>query len=184
MNEVFKSTVARLPEILSKNAPSMMMRLLASMQSEIEQDRQLANAAYCTLTLKLSAPDLAREFNIAIKDTMTSITVGATSTGINTGGLSLSLDLLDDAIPESNDDFLDSTALFDTLCAHAKAIGVEDVNAFGKDVFLVPLKEAFAKSRIDNQEAAKLMPYARRALDVELTKIYVKLDSLRQSSEK
>ena len=65
-----------------------------------------------------------------------------------------------------------------TLCANARKLGVEDVHLFNPDVFLIPLKNAFAKSRIDGVEMARLMPYARRALNTELRSVYDKLDAL------
>lgn len=152
-----------------------MQRMIVSMQNEIAQDSQLANASYCALVLRLSTPDLVREFDVVITAALRSIKFGTNKPGMCVAALSLSMD--DDAA-DSSADFRTSTALFDLLCANARAQKVEDAGVFNKDFFLTSLKDAFLKSRIAITEVARLMPYAQRALNTELVNLYGKLDSL------
>jgi hypothetical protein len=175
MNDALKTQLSLLPDALSQSAPSIMQSMVANMQSQISRDLQLVNASYSLLLLKLSEPDLSREFGVALREAMGAVKTGAHKANAFSGGLSLSLELIDDDAPDSEDDFSASTAQFNRLSAHAKSIGVAGFGAFTKEVFLNALKEAFVKARIDSTEVTKLMPYARRALDAELTKVYAKL---------
>ena len=175
MSETRNNAIDFLPGMLSQNAQSMMRRMVLAMQEEMAQDRQLANSSYCALLLKLSEPDLVREFDVAIKSAMTAIKKGSNHAEIFTANLSLSLEPVDDAVDSSINDFASSAALFDQLCSVELEHKIESVEAFSKDVFLAALKDAFLKSRIDNTEAAKIMPYARRALNAELVELYGKL---------
>ena len=174
MSETRNNAIDFLPGMLLQNAQSMMRRMVLSMQEEMAQDRQLANSSYCALLLKLSEPDLVREFDVAIKSAMTSIK-NSNQTEIFTADLSLSLEPVDDIVDSSASDFASSAALFGKLCSVEPERKIESVEAFSKDVFLVALKDAFLKSRIDSTEAAKIMPYARRALNAELVDLYGKL---------
>lgn len=178
MKKTLKNTIRLLPEILVKNAQSMMRRMIAAMQNEITQDSRLANASYSALLLKVSEAELIHEFDVAIRDAMKTTAFDPNKTGVTATDLSMSLELVDDEAKSSKEDFRTSTALFSTLCANARNVGVAGVDAFNKDVFLIPLKNAFEKSRIDSEEMAKLMPYARRALNSELLNVYGKLDAL------
>ena len=175
MSETRNNAIDFLPGMLSQNAQSMMRRMVLAMQEEMAQDRQLVNSSYCALLLKLSEPDLVREFDVAIKSAMISIKQSSNQTGIFTADLSLSLEPVDDAVDSSINDFASSAALFGKLCSVELEHKIESVEAFSKDVFLAALKDAFLKSRIDNTEAAKIMPYARRALNAELVELYGKL---------
>lgn len=175
MSETRNNAIDFLPGMLSQNAQSMMRRMVLAMQEEMAQDRQLVNSSYCALLLKLSEPDLVREFDVAIKSAMTSIKNGSNQTEIFTADLSLSLEPVDDAVDSSASDFASSAALFGKLCSVELEHKIESVEAFSKDVFLAALKDAFLKSRIDSTEAAKIMPYARRALNAELVELYGKL---------
>lgn len=71
-----------------------------------------------------------------------------------------------------------STELFGRVVANATALGVHGVEAYGKEFFLGPLREAMVKARIDEEVIARMMPYACRALDAELVPLYERLDSV------
>lgn len=178
MKETLKNAVAVLPEEVAQGAQSMMRRLVAAMQNELAQDQALANASYCSLLLKLSETDLVREFDLAMKEAMSSIRAGSGQTDPFAGGLSLSMTLIDDAESNSQSDFSTSTALYEKICAKAAAYPLEGLRACNKDVFLSALKAAFLKARIGGTEVADLLPAARRALNAELVRLYSKLDSL------
>lgn len=178
MKEALKNAVDGLPEKLSQDAASMMRRMLVAMHADIAQDRQLANASYCSLLLRLSEPDLVREFDLAIKDAMKSIKAGSSRMDVLSGGLSLSMTPIDGQQTKPHDDFGASAALFRKICAKAGDYGIEGLAAFNQDLFLAAVKDAFRKSRIDNTEAASLLPYAQRALNAELVGLYAKLDTL------
>ncbi len=175
MSETLKRTVGNLPAILHKNAPAMMQRMVDVMQQAIAADPQLGPASYCALLLKMSSPDLAREYDRALGDSL-----GALNEPSVAGASSrwLSIEPLDAAAAQSDRDFASSIALFDRLKTRASGLGVKGLGAYGKDLFLAALNEAFARSRIDPAEAEKLMPFARQALNAELAKFYAKLDSL------
>lgn len=178
MKETLKNAIAVLPGEVAQGAQSMMRRMVAAMQNELAQDRVLANASYCSLLLKLSETDLVREFDLAIKEAMSSIRVGSGQTDVFAGGLSLSMTLIDDAESNAKSDFLTSTALYEKICAKAAAYQPEGLLACNKDVFLAALKASFLKARIGGTEVADLLPAARRALNAELVSLYSKLDSL------
>ena len=179
MNSPLKKAIDRLPDIMLKNAASMMQRMILTTQNNMTQDPALANAAYCALMLKMSAPDLIREFHAAMEQAMQSLKASAGKSGLFSGGLSLSLELETDASADTSvNDLQPASAAFDTLCACARAHQLEVSSAFGPDIFLTVLKDAFAKSRIDSTEAQKIMPYARSALNTELVNLYGKLGAL------
>ena len=178
MSEILKKTVAQLPEILPKNARSMMQRTVDAMQKAMAADPQLGASSYRSLLLKMSSDDLVREFDLAIRESMKTIQQASGALGVAGLGLGLSIEPLDADAGSSDDDFLSSTALFKKLCAKASGLGIEGLGNYSFDVFLAALNDAFAKSRIDRAEAKKMMPVARLALNGELARLYEKLDSL------
>jgi hypothetical protein len=178
MSEILRKTVALLPEILPKNAKSMMQRMVDAMQTAIAADPHLGASSYRSLLLKMSSDDLVREFDLAIRESMKAIQQATGGRGISAMGLGLSIEPLDAAEAPADTDFLSSTALFEKLCAKANSLGIDGLGAYSKDVFLASFNDAFAKSRIDPTEAKKMMPIARQALNGELAKLYEKLDSL------
>ena len=178
MSEILKKTVAQLPEILPKNARSMMQRMVDAMQNAMAADPQLGASSYRSLLLKMSSDDLVREFDLAIRESMKTIQQASGAQGVAGLGLGLSIESLDADAGSSDADFLSSTALFRKLCAKASGLGIEGLGTYSFDVFLAALNDAFAKSRIDRAEAKKMMPAARQALNGELAKLYEKLDSL------
>lgn len=138
----------------------------------------MANASYCALLLRLSEPDLVREFDVAIKDAMRSIKAGSSRMDVLSGGLSLSMTPINGAQTSSHDEFRMSTALLEKVCAKAGEYKLEGAAAFNKDIFLAALKDAFLKARIGSAEVASLLPSAQRALNAELVSVYGRLDSL------
>jgi hypothetical protein len=178
MSELLKKTVALLPEILPKNAKPMMQRIVDAMQSAIAADPRFGASSYRSLLLKMSSDDLVREFDLAIRESMSAIQKVSGGPGLSALGLGLSIEPLDAAEAPSDTDFLSSTALFEKLCAKASSLGVDRLGAYSKDTFLASLNEAFSKSRIEPAEAKTMMPLARQALNGELAKLYEKLDSL------
>ena len=182
MKQSLKNTIECLPEILLRNAPSMMRRLLAAIQEAMAKDSQLPNAAYSALLLKMSEPELVREFEAALKPLLITVKHEAGKPGLSTGGLSLSLEPLEATAAAPDLEFQTSTAVFDTLNTHARQLGVTGVGAYNKDLFLTALKNAFVQARIDPLEVTKLMPMILRALNAELVNVYGKLNSVQRET--
>jgi hypothetical protein len=178
MSETLKKTIAGLPEILPKNARSMMQRMVAAMQEAIAADPHLGATSYRSLLLKMSSDDLMREFDHSILEAMKAIQLATAGPGAAALGLGLSMEPLHADAGSSEADFQSSTVLFKKLSAKASSLGIVGFGGYSKDVFLAAVNEAFAKSRIDPDEARKMMPLARQALNGELTKLYEKLDAL------
>jgi len=178
MSDLFKKTVDHLPEILVKNASPMMLRMVAAMQQAIGADLQMENASYCALVLKMTADNLAQEFDAAVKESMLAIRRDGGKAQFTASGFALSIEPMEAAASSLQADFQTSTAAFDRVCAKANALGVQGVRLYNKDVLLACVSEAFAKSRVETAEAAKMLPYARRALNDELLRLYAKLDAL------
>ena len=179
MSEIFKKTIDRLPELLSKNALTMMQRMVLVMQHAIAADRALGTSSYCALLLKLSGDDLAREFDISVKASMLAIKqAGVKSTDFSLG-LSLSIEPLESvATVVSEADFLSADAAFERLLIKANGLKIKGLSTYKKDVFLASVKEAFTKAKVDPAEIERMMPFARRALNGELLNLYEKLAAL------
>lgn len=178
MSESLKKTIALLPEILPKNATSMMQRIVDATQSAIAADPQLGASSYCALLVKMSSEVLVREFDLALRASMSAIQQAAGKPGLSGLGLSLSMEPMDAQAAPSDADFASSTALFKQLCAKAGGLEIKGMDAYSKEVFLAAFNEAFAHSKIDGVEAKKIMSLARQALNGELAKLYAKLDAL------
>ena len=174
MSETLKKTVGNMPQILHKNAKSMMLRMVDAIQEAIAAEPQLGPSSYCALLLKMSSDDLAREYERALGEALGEIKPSSPGSSSQW----LSIEPLEAAAALSAQDFSGSTALFNKLRARATGLGVKGLGAYGKELFIAALKEAFDKSGIDPAEVEKMMPFARRALDVELAKFYAKLESL------
>ncbi len=175
MSEQLQKTVSKLPEILHKNAPAMMQRMIDAMLQAIAADPSLGPSSYCALLLKMSSADLGREYDRALGESLGSI---GQPSAAGSSSRWLSIEPLEAGTALSDGDFSRSTALFDRLRSRAGDLGIKGLGAYGKDLFLAALNEAVARSRIDPAEAEKLMPFARQALDAELAKFYAKLDAL------
>jgi hypothetical protein len=129
------------------------------------------------LVLKLSAPDLEREFKLALEAALKTVKPDSGKQDMFQGGLTLSLEPLDGPVDNLDDDFSSSIALFERVRAKAREQKLEGMDRFNKDVFLNALRDAFAKARVEQAEIAKLMPCAGRALNTELLAIYRRLDT-------
>ncbi len=177
MKQALQKAVDRLPEVLVQYAPTMMRRVIASMREQL-QGGLAENASYCALLLKVGEADLVREFDAALREAIESGRAPAGEPEAPVAVPSLMLELVDETQTVSASDFAASTALFSTLSARARSLGVEGLKKYNKDLFLTALMQAFAKARIEPKAMAELTPPARRALDGELLKIYGKVDAV------
>jgi hypothetical protein len=175
MKHELQVTVDRLPEILEKNAPGMMRRMILAMRAAIERGAHLRAVSHGALFLKVGEADLVREFEGAMKDAMSSVRSRA-SHGSFEPSLSLSLDSLDDE--DAPDELEGSTQVYATLCHTAQEAGVAGLARYKGTVFWSAVMDAFVRSRMDARAISELMPYARAALNVELMGLYQKLDDL------
>lgn len=178
MSDLFQKTIAHLPEILARNASTMMQRMVAAMQQAISADPGFDNASYFTLLLKMGTGDLVREFDVAVRQSMAALKRDLDKSQFTAVGLSLAIEPLELADARAEADFQSSTAAFRALCARAAGLGESGIHAYNKDVLLGAVQEAFAKSRLGAAEAARMLPYARRALNDELHRLYARLEAL------
>lgn len=178
MSALFQQTVARLPEILVKNAGPMMRRVVAAMQVSIEADRQLADASYCVLLLKMSADELANGFERSVRESMDALHQRDAGQNFSATGFSLAIEPVEDDVSTEKADFLAATEAFSKLLAKGKALGVGGLRNYDRDVLFTCLKQAMARSRMSAQEVQRVLPYARRALNDELVRLYAKLEAL------
>lgn len=178
MKQALQKAVDRLPEVLVQYAPTMMRRVIASMREQMATGGQTENASYCALLLKVGEADLVREFDAALREAIESGRSPAGEQEAPVAVPSLLLELVDETQTVSASDFAASTALFSTLSARARSLGVEGLRKYNKELFLAALMLAFAKARIEPKAMADLTPPARRALDGELLKIYAKVDAV------
>jgi hypothetical protein len=178
MSEIFNKTVHHLPEILVKNANAMMLRMVSAMQQAIGADTAMENATYCALVLKMTADNLAQEFELAVRASMEAIRRDGGRGQFSASGLALAIEPLESAASSLESDFQTSTEAFDKVCDKADRLGVKGIRLYNKDVILACVSEAFSKSRVEASEAAKMLPFARRALNDELLRLYAKLDAL------
>lgn len=161
------------PKSLVENAPALISRIIDNMQAELARDVHLPNIPYCALIVKLSANDIAREFVEGFKAELTNLPEKSPpATSMFTLELSFS-----DVVDPTVDALRQSSKLFEALCINAKTRGVEGIHLLGKDVFLTPLREALVKARIDDVNVGNLIPYACRALDLELLALYQRINS-------
>lgn len=167
MTQAFREAIHRLPQIIEKNAPGIMRRIVARMKSDlahVEAGNQ--NVSHGALFLKVAEEDLVRNFVVATH---------AAFLQEDSGLVGLSLE------PEggrADTQYASSKAAFDKLCADAQRLGVTGLERFGKDIFERAMEDAFKRSRMDERATAELISFARSALDVELQAIYTKLDAL------
>lgn len=178
MSEVFKQTVQRLPDILVKNAGPMMQRIVLAMQKAIAEDQQLPDASYCVLLLKMAADDLAAGFERSIRESMDALRSSDAQPGFTATSFSLAIEDTSHEAAAERADFQAATAAFDRFAARGKSLGMRGLRSYDKDVLWTCLKQAFAKSRVSAEEASKVLPYARRALNDELVRLYAKLEAL------
>lgn len=179
MQDSLKSANSLTPENLVREAPVIIGRIIEHMQASLARDANLPNIPYCALLVKLGANDLTREFVEGFNAGCATLKQKPPSP---TSMLTLEL-VLTDAPDPAVAILRESSAVFDQLSANAKALGVTGINAYGKDMFLVPLREALVKARIDEASAVHLMPYACRALEVELLALYRRVNAQMKSGQ-
>ena len=173
MQDAMKNVNSLETKRLVDDAPAMIGRIIHHMQAALAQDANLPNIPYCALLVKLSASDIAREFVEAFNEGLTCLAEKPPSLS---SMFTLELSIADASDP-TVEALRQSSQWFETLCANAKTRGVKGIHMFGKDVFLTPLREALVKARIDEINVGHLMPYACRALDVELVALYQQTNS-------
>ncbi|HEY8049013.1 MAG TPA: hypothetical protein VIE63_07545 [Ramlibacter sp.] len=168
MTQAFRVAISRLPQIIEKNAPGMMTRMIARMKADlahVEVGDQ--NVSHGALFLKVAEEDLVRNF-------VTSTHAAFLQEDSALVGLSLEPEggKAQDAV------YTGSLAAYDKLCASAQRLGVSGLERFGKDPFERAMEDAFKRSRMDERATDELMGFARAALNAELLAIYTKLDDL------
>lgn len=166
MTHPLQTTIDRLPELLERNAPAMMRRIVARMKAEAALSGQSSHGG---LFLKVAEEDLVREFTAGVRNAFAPGEAGA----FDIAG-SLSLDSNYGAI----DEFETSSDAFRALRDTATRLGVKGVGNYGKSPFVTAMKEAFKQSRMDAKATEELMPSAKSALNDELKALYTQLDRL------
>jgi len=167
MEKAFRETIGRLPQIIERNAPGMMKRMLVRIKEQITQGENSDNTGHGQLFLKVGEDDLVNQFAAAAHSTF------AKKEDSELAGLSLE--------PESGSidaEFAGSMAAFDKLRESAGKLGVGSLDRYNKDAFLKAMMDAFKQARMDERATDELVPFARAALDVELQAFYSKLDDL------
>jgi hypothetical protein len=178
MSDTLKKTIGHLPELLSKNASSMMQRMVDFMQNIIAADPQMGPSSYLALMLKMSSDQLVREFDAALRESMTAIRRAAEKSGGPVTGFGMSIEPLEAPDPTAEADFARSTQLYQKLLPMTTLHEIRGFSAYRKEVFLTAVSDAFAKSKIDADATKKLMPLARKALNAELIRLYEKINTL------
>jgi hypothetical protein len=176
MNPTLQKAIDRMPAILANNAPSMIRRMLVAMKAQIAERGHQANTSHGMLFLKVGEEDLVRAFGVAMEQAVELVRQKIERR--RGSPPSLSLEMFSETDTHLADDFRAADDSFSSLCTKAAAWGVFGCDAYDKDVFLKVLQQAFEQSRMDQQAMAELMPYARKALNTELCKLYGKLESV------
>ena len=167
MEKAFRDTINRLPQIIERNAPGMMKRMLARIKEQVTQGQHSDSTGHGQLFLKVGEEDLVNQFVSAARSTF------ARKEDSELAGLSLE--------PESGSidaEFAASMAAFNKLREDAGKLGIGRLDRYNKDAFLKAMMEAFKQARMDERATDELVPFARAALDVELQAFYTKLDEL------
>jgi hypothetical protein len=176
MNPTLQKAIDRMPTILVKNAPSMIQRMLVAMKAMIAERGHQANASHGMLFLKVGEADLVREFGVVTAQVVDAV---RQKIELRRGSPpSLKLEMFGDVDAHPGDTFNTSDSCFSSLCNKAVAWGVIGCEAYDSAVFIKILEQTFEQSRMDRQASAELMPYARQALNMELCKLYSKLESV------
>lgn len=168
MEHALQTAINRLPEILERNAPGMMRRIVARMKAQMEQDDRAGDLSHGLLFLKVGEEDLVREFLAATRAAF----VRNEPSGF--GGLSLEPEEGRRDFPE----FRESDMAFAKLCENAARLHVLGADVYDKKRFIETMADAFGRARMDTRATAELTPYARVALDAELQGVYTKLNQL------
>lgn len=177
MNEKLKTAVARMSDIVAEAAPAMVDRIVKAIQSALALDAQLPHIGYCSLLLKVGAADVSREFLADLNKAAAKRRRAPDAPRAPTSVFGLWLEPMGEADP-SVQIMQKSTGIFDRLVDKAQAQGIQGLEAYGKNFFLEPLREALVKARIDDENVTRIMPYACRALDAELASFYGRIEAL------
>ena len=175
MKETLERAVAQMPDTIAQSAPAMVGRIVEAMQLALARDAQLPNMSYCSLLMKLGANDVTRAFLADLSEAVAQLRKPVNPAAAATSMAGLWLEPIGEADP-SLDTMQQSTELFGRVAAKAKALGVKGIDAYGKAFFLGPLHQALGKARIDDENIARIMPYACRALDAELVSLYRRIE--------
>lgn len=173
MAQAFRDAIDRLPQIIEKNAPGMMRRMVARMKTQLAELDHDGSASHGSLFLKVGEENLVEHFGAAAHATF------GKKEDSDLAGLSLE----PEGGPAQDLEFTASTAAFTKLCADAAQQGVRSLDRFNKDAFVRAMEDAFKRSRMDERATSELMSFAKSALDVELQAIYTKLDQLAVSGQ-
>jgi hypothetical protein len=166
MPHPLQTTIDRLPDVLEKNAPAMMRRMVARMRAAP------GHSSHGGLFLKVGEEDLVREFAAAVRECFAPSEDKFLSQGIS---MRLSTD---SGYGIGIDEFETSTTAFHSLCQHAAKAGIDGMERYGKDAFLQAMKHAFERSRMDARATEELMPPAKTELNTELRALYRQLDAV------
>ena len=168
MTQAFREAVARLPEIIDRNAAGMMSRMVARMKADLARvEAHGQNVSHGALFLKVAEADLVRNFAAA---------TNAAFLQEDSDLVGLSLEPEGGAQHDAL--YAGSAAAYDKLCASAQRLGVSGLDRYHRQPFERAMETAFKRSRIDERATAELMAFARSALDAELQVIYTKLGEL------
>jgi len=173
MTDVLRKTLDKLPALFARNANAMMLRMIAAMQSELQQSSSVSNASYLGLLLNMSKSDLAVKFEQAISAAMAKPEEERFSFH---GGPVLELDLQSDGPEEVV--MQESSIAFRKLVARGISVGCTNMQRFGGKALLACFQDAMERARINAADVQALTPFARSALNAELLSIYKKLDHL------
>jgi hypothetical protein len=179
MATTLKTTIDNFPEILNKNASSLMLRIISKTKASLIDDSNLSNASACNFFLKTATKDLVSNFESILKSSLHEIELKQTSGKTDIFGLSLSLTLDSEGDEEQLAIAkMKSTVLFDMLCAKGKKNEIAGVGTYDVKLFMNAMREAFNNSKFEDSELVSIFPHAIRALDSELIQLYEKLDCL------
>jgi hypothetical protein len=180
MSETLNRILAQMPDAITKAAPSMIGRMIEKMQGALARDAHLPQVSYCTLLLKVGADDVAREFVAGLADVAARKRQPKPPNALPSG-FGMLLEPMNESDP-SIGTMEESTKAFGRMVARATSLGVNGFEAFGKEYFLGPFREALLKARVDEPSVACLIPYACRALDGELVRVYERIEALSRTA--
>jgi hypothetical protein len=173
MPHPLQATINRLPELLERNAPQMMRRIVAHIKGDLGSSQASSNASHALLLLKVAEEDLVASFVSAVQETFET-----KERGMFEPSVSLSLEPESGNEEEETAAFVAADAAFTSLCRRAADVGVHGAERYKKSRFLTAMKDAFARARMDERATVALMPAARSALNAELRALYAQLETM------
>ena len=156
----------------------MVLLMVGMMQKSMTEDGQLADASCSVLPLKMTADDLAGGFERSIRGSMDARYSGDAGQADTATGFSLAIEPIGDDVSAEKAAFRTVSLAIDKLYAKGRSPGVRGLRKCERDVLFTCFQQALAKSRMSSDEAAKMLPYARRALNDELVRLYGMLEAL------